>query len=100
MSKVSRLDDSRRDLDAALDEFDRAAGAKELLTAARAVRASTEALEEAAVLEARAEGVSWSKIGAIYGLTKQGAQQRFRPRKAEESTPEVPLETPAETAGS
>ncbi len=98
MSKVSRLDDSRRDLDAALSDFDRATGGKELLAAARAVRASTEALEEAAVLEARAEGVSWSKIGAVYGLTKQGAQQRFRSRKVEEAAPERPPETSADPA--
>lgn len=27
---------------------------------------------------AREAGLSWTKIGAVYGLTKQGAQQRFK----------------------
>lgn len=80
MSKSERLEGCRRELDDALEQFDRAEGPKDLLAAARAVRASTEALEQVAILQARAEGVSWSKIGAVYGLTKQGAQQRFRPR--------------------
>ncbi|SDB79920.1 hypothetical protein GA0111570_101193 [Raineyella antarctica] len=104
MSKVSRLDDCRRDLDASLDDFDRAVGPKELLAAARAVRACTEALEQAAVLQARADGASWAKIGAAYGLTKQGAQQRFRERaaaaddKAIEApgSPDIPTSTPSE----
>lgn len=87
MTKVSRLADCRRDLDDALDDFDRAEGAREVLAAARTVRASIDALEQAAVQQARAEGVSWSKIGAVYGLTKQGAQQRFRERAAEPAPP-------------
>ena len=46
-----------------------------------AVRAALEQLEElqaSTVAEARAGGATWSEVGAIYGLTKQGAQQRFR----------------------
>jgi len=27
--------------------------------------------------------VSWAKIGKLYGMSKQGAQQRFRPAIAE-----------------
>jgi len=49
-----------------------------------AVRRSLEALEEleaAIVADARAAGVTWIDIGALYGLSKQGAQQRFRRRK-------------------
>lgn len=80
MTRTSRLVDRREDLDAALEEFDRAVGAKELLAAARAVRSAIESLEQAAVQQARTEGLSWSKIGSVYGLTKQGAQQRFRER--------------------
>jgi len=38
-----------------------------------------EALEAATVTDARAAGATWSEIGALYGLSKQGAQQRFRP---------------------
>ncbi|NNG19378.1 hypothetical protein HJ590_07250 [Naumannella sp. ID2617S] len=46
------------------------------------LRAAAEACELDLVRAARNQGVSWSKIGAVYGLTKQGAQQRFRPRAA------------------
>jgi hypothetical protein len=35
-------------------------------------------LEGATVAAARAAGVTWTQIGALYGLSKQGAQQRFR----------------------
>ena len=48
----------------------------------RAVRKSLEdleALEARTVMDARAAGATWSEIGALYGLSKQGAQQRFRP---------------------
>jgi hypothetical protein len=30
------------------------------------------------VADARAAGVTWIDIGALFGLSKQGAQQRFR----------------------
>ena len=49
-----------------------------------AVHRSLQALEEleaATVADARAAGVTWIDIGALYGLSKQGAQQRFRRRK-------------------
>ncbi|WP_068401573.1 hypothetical protein [Kribbia dieselivorans] len=78
MSKVNPIQARRGDVDGSLGEFDQAAGAKERLAAARALREAAEALEYATVLQARHDGMSWSKIGAIYGLTKQGAQQRFR----------------------
>ena len=42
-------------------------------------REAAEAEETALVLAARESGHTWSEIGALYGLTKQGAQQRFRP---------------------
>ena len=48
-----------------------------------AVRLSIQALEDleaATVTEARAAGVTWIDIGALYGLSRQGAQQRFRRR--------------------
>ena len=48
------------------------------LDAARRVREGADELERAAVEAARAAGMTWSEIGAVYGLTKQGAQQRFR----------------------
>jgi hypothetical protein len=48
------------------------------LDAARILREEAEQLERKSVDTVRAAGTSWSKIGALYGLTKQGAQQRFR----------------------
>lgn len=55
-----------------------------------------EALEEAAVREARAAGVTWKEIGALYGLSKQGAQQRFRPVAAL-SEPSTPVPSPQQS---
>ncbi len=55
----------------------------EALAAARGEREAAELREQAAVIDARAAGVSWSRIGELYGLTKQGAQQRFKPHLEE-----------------
>lgn len=52
------------------------------LAAVRRCREELEALEAATVVDARAAGVTWSEIGSGYGLSKQGAQQRFRPPPA------------------
>ena len=46
--------------------------------AARRLREAAEELEAAQVEAARKAGATWIEIGACYGLTKQGAQQRFR----------------------
>ena len=48
------------------------------LDAARLLREAAEELEAAQVEAARKAGATWIEIGACYGLTKQGAQQRFR----------------------
>ena len=51
------------------------------ITRLDAVRRGREALEELelkTVTDARAAGATWREIGALYGLSKQGAQQRFR----------------------
>ncbi len=48
------------------------------LAAVRQVRESAEGLEKAHIDAAREAGMTWAEIGAVYGLTKQGAQQRFR----------------------
>jgi hypothetical protein len=48
------------------------------LDAARRLREAAEELEAAQVEAARKAGATWMEIGACYGLTKQGAQQRFR----------------------
>lgn len=62
---------------AALDEAD---GPLATLDAARLLREAAEAAEAEAVRTARDQGISWTRIGRLYGLTKQGAQQRFRPK--------------------
>jgi hypothetical protein len=48
------------------------------LDTARRLREAAEELEVAQVEAARKAGATWIEIGACYGLTKQGAQQRFR----------------------
>lgn len=64
------------------------------LGAAHQLRSRAETLEEDLVAQARAAGASWSKIGAIYGLTKQGAQQRFKKPIKPDAAP-----APAEQGG-
>jgi molybdenum cofactor biosynthesis enzyme len=63
---------------AALGAFDAADGPMSRLEAARRLREAAEELEAAQVEAARKAGATWNEIGACYGLTKQGAQQRFR----------------------
>ena len=65
--------------------FERAVGALRAipdpvarLDAVRVAREQLEALEVDAVRSARDAGATWKAIGALYGLSKQGAQQRFR----------------------
>jgi hypothetical protein len=63
---------------AALGALDVADGPVSRLDAARRLREAAEELEAAQVEAARKAGATWMEIGALYGLTKQGAQQRFR----------------------
>ena len=65
-------------ISAALGAFDAADGPMSRLEAARRLREAAEELEAAQVEAARKAGATWIEIGACYGLTKQGAQQRFR----------------------
>jgi hypothetical protein len=67
-----------RRITAALDALDAADGPMSELEATRHLREAAEALETAQVRAARKAGATWNEIGALYGLTKQGAQQRFR----------------------
>ena len=62
----------------ALSAFDAADSPMSRLDAARRLREAAEELETAQVEAARKAGATWLEIGARYGLTKQGAQQRFR----------------------
>lgn len=65
-------------IDAALGALDAADEPISRVEAARRLREAAEELEAAQVAAARKAGATWSEIGACYGLTKQGAQQRFR----------------------
>jgi hypothetical protein len=73
-----------RRITAALGALDIADGPMSRLDAARRLREAAEELEAAQIEAARKAGATWNEIGACYGLTKQGAQQRFRaaPRQA------------------
>jgi hypothetical protein len=62
----------------ALGSLDIADAPMSRLDAARRLREAAEELEAAQVDAARKAGATWIEIGACYGLTKQGAQQRFR----------------------
>lgn len=67
----------RSQLGKALAALEAAPDALTALDAARRVRELAERVESEHVRAARLDGASWSRIGALYGLTKQGAQQRF-----------------------
>ena len=81
-------------ISAALGALDAADGPMSRLDAARRLREAAEELEIAQVEAARKAGATWIEIGACYGLTKQGAQQRFRavrkPAKAADAPPAEP----------
>ncbi|HEY1915454.1 MAG TPA: hypothetical protein VGH27_07755 [Streptosporangiaceae bacterium] len=84
---------------AALSALDVADRPMSRLDAARRLREAADELEAAQVEAARKAGATWNEIGACYGLTKQGAQQRFRPAR-DQATPVTapPKSTKAEPA--
>jgi len=49
----------------------------ELVALSRAARAETEVLLAAAVGSARGAGCTWEQVGAVLGMTRQAAQQRY-----------------------
>lgn len=82
----SRIKAALRQRHAARDPLER-------LTASRILRESAEELEAAAIREARDVGITWQQIGECYGLTKQGAHQRFKavlPRRSAHRTTDRP----------
>ena len=84
---------------AALSALDVADSPMSRLDAARRLREAAEEVEAAQVQAARKAGATWLEIGACYGLTKQGAQQRFRAARAQASAvTEVPRSSKAEPA--
>ena len=72
-----------RRITAALGALDIADGPMSRLDAARRLREAAEDLEAAQIEAARKAGATWNEIGACYGLTKQGAQQRFRAARSQ-----------------
>ena len=72
-----------RQITAALGALDAADGPMSRLDAARRLREAAEEMEAAQVEAARKAGATWIEIGACYGLTKQGAQQRFRAARSQ-----------------
>jgi DNA-binding protein H-NS len=70
-------------ISAALGALDIADGPISRLEVARQLREAAEELEATQVEAARKAGATWNEIGACYGLTKQGAQQRFRAARAQ-----------------
>lgn len=73
----------------ALSGLAAADAALDRIAAARQIREAAEELEQTEVKSAREHGTSWSKIGAAYGLTKQGAQQRFGDERRRKQAPEA-----------
>jgi hypothetical protein len=83
---------------AALSALDVADRPLTRLDAARRLREAAEELEAAQVEAARKAGATWNDIGACYGLTKQGAQQRFRPARTPIKPAAASTSTKAEPA--
>lgn len=66
----------------AIDALADAVEPLEALAAARQLREAAEEVERVRAQEARAAGATWTRIGALYGTSKQNAQQRFGARSA------------------
>jgi len=76
-----------RRIAAALDELVEADEPLGRLDAARRLREAADEMEALEVQSARKAGATWIEIAACYGLTKQGAQQRFRAAEAKTKAP-------------
>ena len=88
-SDTDTPDELRRKLIESLLAFERADTELDQLAAAREARELADALEFVGIRRARDARVSWAKIGVVYGLTKQGAQQRFGEKLAVASEPDI-----------
>ncbi len=60
-----------------IELFEQSGDPIERLDAARRIREAAQDLESLALAAAREAGATWKGIGDCYGLSKQGAQQRF-----------------------
>lgn len=93
--KRPKISAAASDALAALEALTEAGDSLARLDAGRELRERAEQLELDLVRAARKDGLSWAKIGGLYGLTKQGAQQRFRPGGApskKKSAPAAPAD--------
>jgi hypothetical protein len=79
-----------RRITAALGALEIADGPVRRLDAARRLREAAEELEADQIEAARKAGATWNEIGACYGLTKQGAQQRFRAARGQAQADPAP----------
>jgi hypothetical protein len=64
----------------AISDLSRVPGHLDRLALAPVISAAAEELEHHLVNEARAAGATWTQIGHAFGMSKQAAQQRFRPK--------------------
>ena len=71
---------------AALRAHQGAADPLEKLRLSQRIREAAEELEVEDIQQARDNGATWRDIGACYGLSKQGAQQRFKVTRPQEPT--------------
>jgi hypothetical protein len=62
----------------ALKRLPKQKDALEQLDLVRQAREALDLLEQSHVETARKAGYTWTDIGDLYGMSKQGAQQRFR----------------------
>ncbi|NLT31002.1 MAG: hypothetical protein GXX86_11205 [Propionibacterium sp.] len=73
-------------LSAACAQLQQAADPLAAVDLAQQIGTLADKVQHDAVRAARQQGVSWSKIGAVFGLSKQGAQQRFGKHKHAEAS--------------
>ena len=62
----------------ALRDYGKQRAPLDKLDAARRLREAAEVLEQETAAVARAGGHTWTEIAAVYGMSKQAAQQRFK----------------------
>ncbi|MDN5914741.1 MAG: hypothetical protein L0I76_06470 [Pseudonocardia sp.] len=67
----------RKHIEKALEAMAGAADQLEVLDAARQLREAAEEAEWVCARDARTAGITWTRIGALYGTSKQNVQQRF-----------------------
>ena len=78
--------DSSSRIKVALHAHQQATDPLDKLKMSRTIRVAAEELEADAIEQARNSGATWREIGSCYGVTKQGAQQRFRTAPRNERT--------------